>query len=209
MYSDRGLFYYWSARTKHERLGALSKLKESEMARYFFIVACFFATSCGVIKKHQLVCSDSKAISTAKLSRKTVSLQERPQTPVFYVNENDKGFSILMRPEVVLAHLKKSVEKYNGRADRALLQEVEKDMPLDQPVDLYKYGVSDSSLLSRAEFIVGALLESGQASVIDLWDSEHSLNEVSVVDIKYWGHAQEFCMPEGRSIFLVIHEIED
>ena len=92
--------------------------------------------------------------------------------PTFYFQNERQNNVMFFRPEDAITTLGEMIvrdEKVFGegkaKGQRGLLAEIEKDLPLREHTDLYKYAFRDSGHRLVAELLVTELLRAGRASV--------------------------------------------
>ncbi len=76
-------------------------------------------------------------------------------------------------------------------------------MPLADDTDLQKYTLRNTGLESLPRYIAAALLEAGEASIIDLWevDDDKNLSEMELLRLENGaGEWRYFCGPSGQEI---------
>ena len=121
-------------------------------------------------------------------------------------------FVVLVTPQSVEGLLAKWVREGYYARDKVLLGAIRRDLPLQVDSDLFRYVLTDSQYLQRLEFIVADLLQSGDATVIDLWEltgKNDTVSHVTMVTANERVEAREFCSPNGDLLLDVTDRIFD
>jgi hypothetical protein len=138
-----------------------------------------------------------------------VELGSRAQDPVFYYRSD--RFAILMKTAHVQELLESKVRRWDAPGDARLLAAILNDLPLTGDTDLVKYVLSDTDLLDRTERVAADLLESGKASLVDLWGPDRGdlVSRVRLLTNSSGGKWREFCTLSGVSILIITDLILD
>jgi hypothetical protein len=116
-------------------------------------------------------------------------------------------YVVLMSPDSVVALLQsRAAEELYSLHAPTLLDWIKADLPLADDTDLNKYSIRNTRLERLPRYIAAALLESGDASVVDLWqlDNEKNLSEMQLVRLATSdGEWRHFCEPSGQEILWI------
>ena len=182
------------------------------------IILLFSITACSSpSNRSTLLCGQDQDIPLrkSKIETSKISLPIRSSHPVFYLPTAESKYIryvIAVNPEKFTLQLQKHINDWHVEKDNELLNLIKKDMPLSADTDLLKYAFGDLNLLGRAEFALAAMLESGDASLIDLYGSksnkELSNIQISKVENDY-GESRYYCNQYGFPFFHVVDAIYD
>ena len=189
------------------------------IALQVIIIACSACTSAKQAENPYFCGNHGKEFKQKhKIKITTVQLLPRSDHSMFYLPTSTNGNSslpqyiIFMTPDKLLTRLEKQIQEWNVYDDKILLEKLKYDLPLSTDIDLLKYSFNNSNLLSRPEFIAAAMLENGEASVINLFQSD-DYKEVKTIDVAHvdstGGESRDFCEHSGSSFFYVVDTIND
>lgn len=164
---------------------------------------------CASQPAQQPVCRDHlDLLQQTRHASRLIDLRVRASVPSFYLISGH--YVIFMEPADVVARLQTQVSEWNVRADRQLLEAIQADVPLARDTDLRSYGFADDNMFYRPEYVVAALLESGAASVIDIWDLPNgAVRAVAAMTLTGMGEWRDFCAPNGDSILFITDLVVD
>jgi hypothetical protein len=152
------------------------------------------------------VCGDRGTLRTDTTQTVTsVKLKERTSAPMLYWIADH--YAVLMSSDSVINLLQSwAAQERHSRHTPTLLNWIKAEMPLADDTDLHKYIIRDARLERLPQYIAAALLETGDASVIDLWQLEEAKNltEIDLLRLESsGGRWRYFCEPAGEEIFWV------
>lgn len=171
---------------------------------------------CAENKQINMECGDHGSILKSKHSNiiTTAKLPKKPESPSLYmfVGESYRyhHYVVYIKPEYLIAELKRKIEIDSYRDDEAFLEALEKDLPLKNDTDIYKYGLINPLLMEAPSKHVVSLLGKGQASLIDLWNfvPNTAVTEVKVSNMEsIGGKFRDICELNGNSIIHVTDAI--
>jgi hypothetical protein len=141
----------------------------------------------------------------------SMQLRARPSEPLLYLISNH--YAILFPADSVIELLQAwTMEESHGRHTPVLRDLIKADMPLTDDIDLQKYVIRNTRLESLPLRISAALLETGAASVVDLWqmDNEKNLTQVNVLRLESGGGSwRYFCKSMGEEVLWITDLIVD
>lgn len=189
------------------------------IALQIIILAC---SACTITKQAQnpSLCGNpwKEFTQKRKINITTIQLLPHPEYPAFYLstgtsrNSNFPQYIIFMTADKLVAQLEKQIQEWGVNDDKILLEKLKRDLPLSTDIDLLKYSFSNSNLLARPEFIAATMMENGEASVINLFQSDN-YKDVKTIDIAHvesrGGESRDFCEHSGSSFFYVVDVIND
>lgn len=159
---------------------------------------------CATHRGNPPVCGGSQDSGITR-SATSVKLKARTSTPMLYWTSDH--YVVLMSPDSVVELVQSWVaEELYSRHAPTLLDWIRADLPLADDTDLNKYSIRNTRLESLPRYIAAALLESGDASIVDLWqlDNEKNLSEMQLVRLATsGGEWRYFCEPAGQEILWV------
>lgn len=175
------------------------------LKKTLLIVVVIFISGC-VNTIDLTSCKASSYSHKGKRNALNIDLSKIPSYSMFYVIKN--YYVVLLKPDSVVNYLKNVGNIGNGAE---LLALIEKDLPIKENTDLFKYGVINTSFTSDIDFLVAEILQNGDASLIDLVSvGDASIQEsATMFEVESGGKIRSFCGKYGRPIFYVVDEIWD
>jgi hypothetical protein len=143
--------------------------------------------------------------STTTRKESSVQLKPRMSAPMLYWISDH--YAVLMSPDSVISLLQSwSADDLYSLHTPTLLDWIKEDIPLRDDTDMNKYVIRSTGLEKLPRYIAAALLETGDASVIDLWqvDNDKDLTEMQLLELESrGGQWRYFCEKSGEEILRV------
>jgi hypothetical protein len=159
---------------------------------------------CATNRGNPPVCGGQQNLGATR-TETSVKLKARGSAPMLYwVSDH---YVVLMSPDSVVSLLQSWVaEELYSRHTPTLLDWIKADLPLADDTDLNKYSIRSTKIENLPRYMAAALLQNGDASVIDLWqlDSEKNLSEIQLLRLQSsGGEWRYFCETTGQEILWV------
>jgi len=179
------------------------------MKNIWLIMAFSFVVGCSSTKQSVQQCGDHgslfKVSHTNKISK--VQLLPKPNEPSFYifVGENYRfhHYVVYVKPEDLVKEIKTRIEQAAFSSDKLFLEKIEGDLPLKSDTDILKFGLTNQTLMEVPLRHVVSLLETGRASLVDLWEFTPNtiVKEIQVSNLESTGGKfRDICNANGTSI---------
>ncbi|WP_116812875.1 hypothetical protein [Steroidobacter cummioxidans] len=168
------------------------------------LVLLAMLAGCASNRGNPPVCGGQQNSDTMRTER-LVKLKSRTDAPMLYWISGH--YAVLMPPDSVISLLQSWVaEDMYGPHTPTLLSWVKASIPLAEDTDLNKYVIKSTRLENLPRYIAAALLQRGDASVIDLWqlDKDKNLSDIQVLELaSSGGEWRYFCEKSGEEILWV------
>jgi hypothetical protein len=158
---------------------------------------------CALASGHPPRCGDhGELLKTTKQMTRTITLRSRPAKASYYLLSDH--YVVFMDPAELVSFLGLKVAGEGIRADKQLLQLVERDIPLQNDIDLMSYSFENPGLFDLPNGVAADMLGNGTASVIDLSKNDRiALPTITAMTLEGMGRWRDFCEPQGESILFI------
>ena len=142
--------------------------------------------------------------------RAEIALPEYDDSPAYYMlvkNGLAYRYAILVKPDHLVAELRRKIPSKGSRMGALLLGEIQKDLPLSGKTDIHKYGIGNPFFLGAFDVLMANLVGRGEASIVNLGEPEkvkRSLDRIVLAKIQsYGGEHRDICSGNEESILFV------
>ena len=170
------------------------------------------------VASQSMTCGDKGSLLKHQhaIDRTEIVLPRYDDAPAYYMlvkNESAFRYAILVKPDNLVAELRRTIAKKNSRMATLLLKEMQKDLPLLGNTDVHKYGINKPFFLGAFDIHMANLIGRGEASIVNLREMEktrRSIDKIILVKIRsYSGDYRDICNIREESILFVTDVIAD
>lgn len=149
--------------------------------------------------------------ANAEYSSRTLTLSQREPARAFYFRAQQ--FAIVVERQALISLLEQRIKQdHNGKDGRLLQQLRTADAP-GRYADLFAFVLVDPFSLERIQVLLGAMLESGKATVVDALsfpeDQARIVPSVVLYNVSTRGgySARRFCTSSGELLLEVVDSV--